>query len=345
MRLVPVVLAHTRFTLPRCRTTFASTSPADWWEAEAQAYLSEQRDWDAVCSAMHAAISSEDAPLPGDEALPPPPGPLPPWTTPSERAPAKCKSRRETWAATVAYFGPAFASFTWRPEAPSSTVIGCVQQAITPLLQGKSSPVVSSAGRTDAGVSAVGQLLTFHSWAPLTPALIGEALHAAAPPGSLRVRAAARVDRSFHATFSARYRRYTYLLPSRADDEAEGVSAERLQALLAPLVGPPRDYAALGRGVPAGKDTTMSLLRCDASRVALPDGGAALRFDVVGDRFVRRQVRCLVATAVHAARTSAADDALLRLATGGDRRQTAPAAPPEGLCLAQVGYGEYGGPE
>ena len=33
--------------------------------------------------------------------------------------------------------------------------------------------------------------------------------------------------------------------------------------------------------------------------------------------------------------------ALLRLATGLDRQQTAPAAPPEGLCLARVGYGAY----
>ena len=41
--------------------------------------------------------------------------------------------------------------------------------------------------------------------------------------------------------------------------------------------------------------------------------------------------------------TAASGDelALLRLATGRDRQQTAPAAPPEGLCLTRVGYGEY----
>ena len=35
------------------------------------------------------------------------------------------------------------------------------------------------------------------------------------------------------------------------------------------------------------------------------------------------------------------NQALLRLATGLDRQQTAPAAPPEGLCLSRVGYGAY----
>ena len=54
-------------------------------------------------------------------------------------------------------------------------------------------------------------------------------------------------------------------------------------------------------------------------------------------------MRCLVATAVHAARTCGGegDLALLRLATCCDRRQTAPAAPPEGLCLTRVGYEDY----
>ena len=76
----------------------------------------------------------------------------------------------------------------------------------------------------------------------------------------------------------------------RDDDEACGVTVPRLRALLAPLVGAPRDYAALGRGLPRGKDSTMTLLRCDARRVELPGRGAAVRFDLVGDRFVRRQV-------------------------------------------------------
>jgi len=51
------------------------------------------------------------------------------------------------------------------------------------------------------------------------------------------------------------------------------------------------------------------------------------------------QVRCLVATAVLAARTAPGDNlALLRRATSGDQRQTAPAAPALGLCLAEAGY-------
>ena len=80
----------------------------------------------------------------------------------------KDKTRRETWALCVAYYGPAYASFTWQPEHPHETVIGRVQHAVKPLLAGRSAAVVSSAGRTDKGVSALGQLLSFQSWEPLT---------------------------------------------------------------------------------------------------------------------------------------------------------------------------------
>ena len=78
--------------------------------------------------------------------------------------------------------------------------------------------------------------------------------------------------------------------------------------------GAPRDFAALGRGVPPGKDTTTTLRQASArlveigERGAVGDGGGAVaaRIDLLGDRFLRRQVRVLVATAVAAAAAAAA---------------------------------------
>ena len=143
-----------------------AVASSDWWEVEAQEFMREGRDWEAVCSAMRAAVASEDTPLPGDALQPPLPGPLPPWTPPPERAPPKDKTRRETWALCLAYYGPAYTSFTWQPEQPHETVIGRVQQAITPLLAGHSAPVVSSAGRTDK----VGRCTRpLHGWARAAP--------------------------------------------------------------------------------------------------------------------------------------------------------------------------------
>lgn len=52
-------------------------------------------------------------------------------------------------------------------------------------------------------------------------------------------------------------------------------------------------------------------------------------------------VRVLVATAIREAAAGADDDALLNLMDATCRRATAPPAPPEGLCLVDVGYGEF----
>ena len=67
--------------------------------------------------------------------------------------------------------------------------------------------------------------------------------------------------------------------------------------------GAPRDFAALGRGVPPGKDTTTTLRQASARLVEIGEigqsgdggGAAATRIDLLGDRFLRRQVRVLVA--------------------------------------------------
>jgi tRNA pseudouridine(38-40) synthase len=314
----------------------------DDWEREAYDHIHAGRDWDAVDAAMRAAALS-DLPLPGDTTVALPSG-LPdcPPPSPSDR------KHRQTWALSIAYYGPAFSSFTWQKEAPETTVLGVLQLAIEPLLAGRHNVVLANAGRTDAGVSATGQLLTFYSWESIDPEALRVAVDGAAP-SVLRLRAAQLVPRSFHATFGATWRRYVYILPcrERGFTEAGGgdPTAAEVNAQLAQLVGFPLDYAALGRGLPKGKNTVTTLLHASASEVWLPAGvqragtTSAIRIDVTGDRFIRRQVRCLVATAVLAARSNTGDDRmLLRMATCGDQRQSAPAAPALGLCFAEAGY-------
>ena len=74
-----------------------------------------------------------------------------------------------------------------------------------------------------------------------------------------------------------------------------------------------------------------------------PDGTTerVLVVELVADRFLRKMVRTLVATAVREAATGARGDVLLRLARAGERAATAPPAPPEGLIFAGVGYGNH----
>ena len=305
------------------------------WHEESFRRMAD-RDWDAVSGTMEAVVRGELSSLPGgDERSAVPrglPEPIPDF-----------KDRRHTWALTVAYYGPAFASFAWQKDCPLDSVMGCVDAAVEPFLGGRAIRL-ASAGRTDRGVSAVGQLLSFPTFEDVTAEELRQALDSIRP-GALRLVDARKVSRQFHAQFSASWRRYVYLLPL-APHEEELVPV--IDAQLAPLVGGTHSYAALGRQLPKGKNPLCTLHAARASRVALPaldgDGGggaevAAARIELVGDRFLRRQVRTLVATALHTAST-APDDThdLLRRATSGEQRLTAPPAPPEGLCFAEAGY-------
>ena len=250
-----------------------------------------------------------------------------------------------TWELTVAYYGPAFSGFAWQKNAEKPTVQGCLQEALLPLLAGRSALRLECSGRTDAGVSAVGQRVSFHAWPELEVRQLEAAVAAVAPaPGSLRLVRARHRDESYHATFSTAWRRYAYLLPRVAAAPAEAVEAEaaRLDALLQPLAGELRDYAALGRGVPAGKETRMRLRHAAARAVPLAGGAGAFatRIDLIGDRFLRRQVRTLVSTVVAAADAGDSADDLLGVVTSGDQVRTAHPAPALGLCFAEAGMAD-----
>ncbi|XP_047320001.1 tRNA pseudouridine synthase A isoform X2 [Impatiens glandulifera] len=67
----------------------------------------------------------------------------------------------------------------------------------------------------------------------------------------------------------------------------------------------------------------------------------AMCIELVANRFLRKMVRVLVATAIREAAAGAEDDALVKLMDATCRRATAPPAPPDGLCLVDVGYEDF----
>ena len=336
-----------------------AASAADDWRSDAFSNL-ESRDWPTVEEALAAAVRGT-SPLPGDD------NGLAVVASEAERAAAA--AGRVTWRLEVAYYGPAFSGFEWQPESPKPTVQACLQDAIGSLQDGRSELRLSCAGRTDAGVSSVGQLVSFHASAELRPSELAAAVARASPePGALRLVSARRAPSDYHATYSTSWRRYVYFLPAevgRASLEAVAAEASRIDNLLRPLAGETRDYAALGRSLPAGKETRTLLRYASArpvelrrpyateERAAAADGvptgvptGApawATRIELVGDRFLRRQVRTTVATAAAIAAghlssegeppDTAPDERLLRVSTSGRPELTAREAPACGLVF------------
>jgi tRNA pseudouridine38-40 synthase len=349
----------------------AAPNHPDWREAAFSSMAARQ--WNTVQESIRKAVMGS-LPLPGD-CTPYLASPFFSQEDDEIRRRAHCvggPNRRHTWDLTVAYVGSSFSGFAWQRDAPLPTVAGCLQTAIEPLLLRKHSLRLACAGRTDAGVSALGQRVSFPAWPEIDADDLAAAIAAAAPQdGALRlVQARRTTDRSYHATFSCRWRRYCYLLPpspgaTRGDVELE---ATRIDALLRPLAGVPRDFAAFGRGLPRNKPTTTRLWHASARTVQLPvanEGVAptcpfATRIDLVGDRFIRRQVRTIVATAAAAAggysettpsrvATLSGSETTPLLGTSGPPSQwqqhTAHPAPALGLCFAAAGDTEVEGDE
>ncbi|XP_016648063.1 PREDICTED: tRNA pseudouridine synthase A isoform X2 [Prunus mume] len=95
-----------------------------------------------------------------------------------------------------------------------------------------------------------------------------------------------------------------------------------------------------------GPPTECFLYHARAKESKLPcseheKGRRVMCIELVANRFLRRMVRVLVATSIREAAAGADEDALLKLMDATCRRATAPPAPPDGLCLVDVGYEEF----
>ena len=251
---------------------------------------------------------------------------------------------RRFYAVELAYDGTRFRGFQRQPGLP--TVQDALETALASV--GVRAPLAVAA-RTDAGVHALAQVVSFAARAALDPEALRRGLNAALPDGIL-ARAVHRVAPSFHARNSALARTYVYLvglpppeglapyawtLPdARAFPELHEarLDPDAVRAALAHAVGT-HDFAGFARpGEQRG--TVRTLLRADVvSATWAPLHAIVLE----GRGFLRAMVRNLVGTAV-AAGVGVAPPATVRELLAARGRYRGVRAPGWGLTLAAVRY-------
>jgi len=227
----------------------------------------------------------------------------------------------------IAYDGRSFAGFARQPGR--RTVEGTLRARLASAVPDVRAFAVG--GRTDRGVHAVRQVISFKTRRSVDLTRIGSELAPDDDP-DLALLDIRRVRHRFDARLSARGRRYTYFWT----DENDFDLLDRLRSLLWPLMGR-HDFFVFARDTPKNASTTKRITGVDV-RCAHLGEQPALRFDVAAEGFLRRQVRVLVGTAIREARAGAGDDRLLELARTRDRRSSASPAPPEGLHLVKIVY-------
>lgn len=251
---------------------------------------------------------------------------------------------------TIAYDGTRFVG--WQRQASGDSIQGWLEQVLERI---EGTPVtVHGAGRTDAGVHALGQVASVSLAGSHNAATLTRALNAQLPP-DIRVRAVEDVSPDFHARFSARRKTYRYLVRHApfADPFERGFAwhvPEPLRisdmiAAAAALQGT-HDFSAFRS---TGSDVTTTVRTIYRSELRGVPGGAVVRdadsagvllaYDVEGDGFLRHMVRAIAGTLVEVgrgARTSESVAALLQ--PGAARAAAGPTAPAHGLYLVGVAY-------
>lgn len=242
-------------------------------------------------------------------------------------------------ALTIAYDGTDFRGFAAQPE--QRTVAGELGAALDLVLRGDVADLVC-AGRTDAGVHAWGQVVSFSTATGPDPARLAASLTRRLGP-EIVVRDARIVAADFDARHAAVARTYRYTVVNRpAPDPFLARTAwwvpepldPTLLRLAADVFVGEHDFAAFCRRGPEGTTTVRRVLRSHWD--LLPDG--VLRYEVRGTAFCWQMVRSVVGTLVDIGRGRRTPGEVLGILRSRDRARAASPAPPHGLCLWAVDY-------
>lgn len=237
----------------------------------------------------------------------------------------------------VAYDGTAYQG--WQRQANGPTIQAALEEAFVPLLG--EPPVVTGAGRTDAGVHALGQVASVLVTTTLTVDAIRRALNVRLSP-DVRVLSVHEAVPEFHARFAAVGKTYRYRivttevaspferwfvwhLPGRLHTDAMREAAT--------LLCGSHDFASFQSAHSSVTDTVRTV-----TRVELHPTGDGLTIEVHGDGFLRHMVRAIVGTLVDVGagrRDPASVPGVIRSRDRGQAGDTAPAC---GLTLVSVDY-------
>ena len=240
-------------------------------------------------------------------------------------------------AAIIEYDGTDYAG--WQSQAHSISIQDAVQAALS-FVAGH--PVIAiCAGRTDAGVHALGQVIHFDTHAQRSPrAWVLGANTRLAP--SIALQWAGEVSMAFHARHRASRRIYRYLILNRSARSAlqrgrsawihRPLDAEAMHAAAQALIGE-HDFSAF-RSIECQSQTPIR--RVDAIEVTR--AGDLVSLQITANAYLHHMVRNIIGTLLAVQREADPKAAMAKVLAGADRRAAGPTAPAEGLYLWRVEY-------
>ncbi|MEI8371880.1 MAG: tRNA pseudouridine(38-40) synthase TruA [Planctomycetota bacterium] len=243
---------------------------------------------------------------------------------------------------TLAYDGTDFAG--WQIQPGSRTVQATLEETIGKITSVRPSTLAS--GRTDAGVHALGQVVSFRTESRLSAEVLQRALNAKLPR-SMAVLDAADVHDGFQVIRDALRKRYRYVIyngPIRdifslryAWHYARGqLDADAMQRAAVSLVGT-HDFSSFET---SGSPRKTSIRTVHDLRIERGRGGQEhlVTLEIEADGFLYNMVRTIVGTLVDVGRGARPEFWPGEVLKAMDRRRAGQTAPPQGLFLVNVEY-------
>jgi tRNA pseudouridine38-40 synthase len=239
---------------------------------------------------------------------------------------------------TLEYDGGPFVG--WQRQAEGASVQGALEDAIAKFSGSRAT--VSGAGRTDAGVHALGQVAHFDLEKPYEPGTVRDALNHFLRPAPVVVLDAAVAAADFHARFSATGRHYLFRILNRRSPPAlargrawhvtRTLDAEAMHQAAQLLVGH-HDFTTFRAAECQARSPLKTLDRLDVFR-----RGDEIHIEASARSFLHHQIRSFAGSLklVGEGKWKAAD--LKAALEAKDRAACGPVSPPDGLYLMKVDY-------
>jgi len=242
-----------------------------------------------------------------------------------------------TYKLTIEYDGTTYSGWQRQPDQP--TVQRILEEALFQISQ-IPTPAVA-AGRTDAGVHALGQVVSFRSDKLLSPEEWTRSLNGVLPK-DVCVHRTAPVPDTFHARYSAKQKTYEYRILNhpirpvlnrlRVWHIPKPLDLVSLKEAAHSLIGQ-HDFSSFEGSPTDNKNPT-----CHMHTLSIHEDPPIIRITFKADRFLKQMVRAIVGTLVEVAQGKRSPTDMKTILVAHDRCAAGKTAPPHGLFLLNVEY-------
>ena len=242
---------------------------------------------------------------------------------------------------TIAYDGSEYHG--WQIQPGCVTVQGVLMEALRDLLGPRAR--ICGASRTDAGVSALGQVGLIQIDTPIPTENFAKAITDRLPEGMAIVKAE-EVPMGFDVIGDVQSKLYRYTIYSgpvrpvlhmrHCWHLAANLDIQAMSEAAGLLVGN-KDFKSFAAAADHREDSVRTVFRCDVTEAPAEDG-RWVYVDAEGDGFLYNMVRNIVGTLVEVGVGRWKPEKIPEILEARDRKAAGPIAPPNGLCLMWIKY-------